>query len=108
MQAGAAYNCSEPSLAPDRSRFLVEDSHAVAVIARSADRGRIEALGVAPERIVVMDGPTTRAGDGATALRAAEPSSLAYVIYTSGTSGRPKGVMIEHRSVTNLVESDRH
>jgi amino acid adenylation domain-containing protein/thioester reductase-like protein len=29
-------------------------------------------------------------------------SVLAYIIYTSGTSGKPKGVMIEHRSVINL------
>jgi amino acid adenylation domain-containing protein len=28
---------------------------------------------------------------------------LAYVIYTSGTSGRPKGVMVEHRAIVRLV-----
>jgi len=31
------------------------------------------------------------------------PTSLAYVLYTSGTSGRPKGVMVEHRSILRLV-----
>lgn len=31
------------------------------------------------------------------------PKNLAYIIYTSGTSGKPKGVMIEHGNVINLV-----
>ena len=34
-----------------------------------------------------------------------KPTNLAYVIYTSGTSGKPKGVMIEHRGVINYTEN---
>jgi amino acid adenylation domain-containing protein len=36
------------------------------------------------------------------------PTGLAYVMYTSGTSGRPKGVMIEHRGIVRLVRDTNY
>jgi len=30
-------------------------------------------------------------------------ANLAYVIYTSGSTGQPKGVMVEHAGLCNLV-----
>jgi len=36
------------------------------------------------------------------------PNALAYAIYTSGTSGSPKGVLIEHRSIVRLVVSPNY
>jgi amino acid adenylation domain-containing protein len=36
------------------------------------------------------------------------PDGLAYVIHTSGTSGRPKGVMVEHRGIVRLVRDTNY
>ena len=32
-----------------------------------------------------------------------KPNDLAYIIYTSGTTGHPKGVMVEHQSLTQTM-----
>ena len=34
-----------------------------------------------------------------------QSTDLAYVIYTSGTTSKPKGVMIEHKGISNLITS---
>ncbi len=33
------------------------------------------------------------------------PLDLCYVLYTSGTTGRPKGVMTEHRNAHHFVQA---
>src|SRR6266581_3748144 len=50
MKAGAAWTCIEPGTAPERLRFLLEDSRAVAVVAGEAERAELLAVGFPGER----------------------------------------------------------
>ncbi len=65
----------------------------------------------------VMEPPADAGGAGAAAAGLAalapllplpQPHGLAYVLFTSGSSGTPKGVMIEHRSLVNRVLDVNH
>ena len=104
LKAGASYTCIDPSFPDRRVRELLADSEAVALLTDALGRKRIrgsfdaQALAVGP----VADDDDVRPAPP----RWLEPSSLAYVIYTSGTTGTPKGTLIEHRSIVNLVRSD--
>lgn len=109
MKAGAAWTCIEPATPTERLRFLIEDSRAAAVVTDDAGRRALESIGFPHERIVKVQEPDPNTRPERRRLHAPAwlgPETLAYVIYTSGTTGHPKGVMIEHRSVANLVLAD--
>ncbi len=37
----------------------------------------------------------------------AKPTDTLYVVYTSGTTGKPKGIAVDHRTLVNLIEHQR-
>ena len=107
MKAGAAWTCIEPGTTSERLRYLLDDSRAVAVVAGSAERAALAEVGYPADRIVGFQASGSAAAPGRrTPPPWLEARTLAYVIYTSGTTGHPKGVMIEHRNVANLVLAD--
>jgi non-ribosomal peptide synthetase-like protein len=110
LKAGAAYTCIEPDSPRERQRFILEDSRAVAAVVLTETRGLLDELGFPPGRALVVDpGPEGTPEPPAPPPAPPSwllPSTLCYVIYTSGTTGQPKGVMVEHHSIVNLVLSD--
>ncbi len=104
FKAGAAYIPMVPGYPAKRVAFMLADSKPKALISR---RGLAERLPSHDARVILMDGEEAAAiGNKAfpTARRVTE-TNLAYVIYTSGTTGTPKGVMITHQGLNNLMRS---
>ncbi len=100
--AGAAYLPMDVELPPARTRYLLEDSHAVAVITEPEMVNLLP--GERPPLLILDDGWLERRSghEWRTGYRG-EPSHLSHVIYTSGSTGKPKGVMVEHRQVVNRL-----
>jgi natural product biosynthesis luciferase-like monooxygenase protein len=101
LKAGAAYVPMDPAYPRKRLAWMLEDSNAAVVLTQRELAG---ALPAAAGRVVCLDegGPADwRLGPDGNVTSGAGPRDLAYVIFTSGSSGRPKGVMVEHRNVTN-------
>ncbi len=110
LRAGGAFTCIDPAFPEGQVRALLDDAAPAAIVVDGNSAARLRALGVQPEAVVVIEGTPPTSGDDLEGRSGCpgwlEPSSLAYVIYTSGTSGRPKGVLIEHASIANLVQAD--
>ncbi|MGS0546228.1 amino acid adenylation domain-containing protein [Pseudomonas parakoreensis] len=102
LKAGAAYVPLDPAHPAERLSYLLEDSAPIAVLTQRALRGHLPALSVP---VIELDQPSWSAEPvGAPKVSGLTPANLAYVIYTSGSTGLPKGVMVEHRTLCNLVD----
>ncbi|UZE26281.1 amino acid adenylation domain-containing protein [Pseudomonas sp. B21-056] len=100
LKSGAAYVPVDPAYPAERIAYMLQDSAPVAVLAQSSTRSLLGELlvpvldldlNIAAEAVANPDVPGLGAGH------------LVYVIYTSGSTGLPKGVMVEHRNLRNLV-----
>lgn len=103
LKAGGAYVALDPSNPRERLLYMLRDSGARAVISSARLAAELRADGW--DAVVPLDAGLI-SGDGACADRPVSGTSLrdlAYVIYTSGSTGQPKGVLIEHASLLNLV-----
>ncbi|KTC44251.1 non-ribosomal peptide synthetase [Pseudomonas fluorescens ABAC62] len=97
LKSGAGYVPIDPAYPAERIAYLLQDSAPVAVLAEASTRGLLGGVSSIDLQATSHHPVSDPQRTGLT------PAHLAYVIYTSGSTGQPKGVMVEHRSVENLV-----
>jgi tyrocidine synthetase-3 len=100
LKAGGAYLPLEPSYPEERQKRVLMDSHVSIVLTRSGARRY-------PWIDHEIDLAEDRNEDSSGTPALTSSRSLAYVMFTSGSTGDPKGVMVEHRSVVRLVKETR-
>ena len=102
LKAGAGYVPVDPAHPAERLSYLLQDSAPVAVLSQSDLHERLPALSVPLIDLDLRQWPNEPIDNPS--LPALTPQHLAYVIYTSGSTGLPKGVMVEHQTLSNLVD----
>ncbi len=108
LKAGGAYLPLDPDYPAARLRHIVEDAAATILITDAAHAGVLTGIAAQTLTLDVIDMDEQHRQPVSDALDArlqdtASATSLAYVMYTSGSTGMPKGVQIEHRSILRLV-----
>jgi amino acid adenylation domain-containing protein len=100
LAAGAAYVPIDPGLPQERLLYLLNNSEADIILTQSWLN---EKLAWTEKHRLCIDNEDLAAQSKEPLQPVQQPDDLAYVIYTSGSTGLPKGVMITHRNVANVV-----
>lgn len=107
LRAGAVYVALDPTWRVERLELMLADCGARVLIAAPGASASDTLTTVE----LAADAPASYcAGEGVGLPRPmaqvdmkSDGSSLAYVVYTSGSTGLPKGVLIEHAGLLNLI-----
>jgi len=109
LKAGAAYVPQDAELPKSRLSYMFQDTGLKVVLTQrkfSIDIA-LGAVGMPLEILLLDQDQAWQKHRSQWDPKSYEPalSDLAYVIYTSGSTGVPKGVMVEHRGLINLVRA---
>jgi amino acid adenylation domain-containing protein len=108
LKAGGVYVPLDAALPRERLAFMINDTRArFTVTTDTLAKASLSGQNTRPVLISDSDAMSFERSDDRPA-RSPLPGSLAYVCYTSGSTGQPKGVMVEHRSVVRLVRNSNY
>ena len=102
LKAGSCYVPLDPHESRQRLVTILEECRPVALI---VDRSFSAPPGGDTIPLVYLDDISESSFALDYRASGLTPDHLAYIIYTSGTTGKPKGVMIPHRALANLLHA---
>ncbi len=100
LKAGGAYVPLDPTYPKERLACILEDCGLKLLLTQNKFSRKLAVRGV---KWIDLDRDWPTKGEQAREIDTT-PENLAYVLFTSGSSGRAKGVALEHRNAANFVQ----
>ena len=104
LKSGGAYVPLDPEYPQERLAFMFEDAQLGTLLTQEKLLSRLPSN---KARIVCLDKhlETPSSKTKVNPRSKANSDNLAYVIYTSGSTGMPKGVLVTHKGLSNLSQT---
>jgi amino acid adenylation domain-containing protein len=104
LKAGGAYLPLDFSYPPERISFMLEDARVPVLL--TVQKLVNKMVGHQVQKVVCLDSDWKMVSrfSEENMVACVQSANLAYVIYTSGSTGQPKGVLISHQGLMNLVD----
>ncbi|TGV29315.1 amino acid adenylation domain-containing protein, partial [Mesorhizobium sp. M00.F.Ca.ET.186.01.1.1] len=99
LKAGGAFVPIDPELPAERIAYMLTHSRVPLVVTQNHLRAKV----TTPTETIDINTAVIGEESRASIESLNQPHDLFYIIYTSGTTGQPKGVMLEHRNMANLM-----
>ena len=100
LKSGGAYVPVDPNTPNERIKFMAADCGAKAIVTFGVDLTFETDIDV-----IKYEDIQNSSWSNENPERITGSQDLAYIIYTSGTTGQPKGVMIKHCGLVNLLNA---
>jgi len=100
-KSGAAFIPVDPAYPQDRVNYIIENSKAAHLISSQNVDNDDKYTYLEIDELIDFS-------DISVVLPEIKQNDTAYIIYTSGTTGRPKGVMLSHKGIANIVHPDNN
>ena len=104
LKVGAAYLPLDTETPAIRVEHILQDSNPIKIITNAHLATHLVEH---KERIIALNMITLEEGGVIERIASRSPNDLLYVMYTSGSTGAPKGCMIPHRAVINLISNKK-
>jgi amino acid adenylation domain-containing protein len=105
LKAGAVYLPLDSDYPINRLNFMLNDTQSSFLITRQKYMNRFHEY---HQKVILMDSLQLHSEPGNTISVKKNGQQAAYIIYTSGSTGVPKGIMIHHQGLCNLVVAEQN